>query len=257
MKDLWNPTLYDSKHSFVTRYGEDVITLLDPKPGERILDVGCGTGHLTHQIAERGAEVIGLDQSPAMIAEAKTNYPQLASVQADAADFRFDQPFDAVFSNAALHWILTPEKVIASVWEALKPGGRFVAEMGGKGNVQAIADAVHGTLAAGDYPIPPKRWYFPTIGEYAALLEAQGFRATYMIHFDRPTLLEGEDAIGNFIRMYLPETLEGVPEAEQPAFIGQVEDALRPTLFYDDQWHADYVRLRFAAVKTSSRDPSL
>jgi len=249
MKDLWNPTLYDSKHSFVTRYGEDVITLLDPKAGERILDVGCGTGHLTHLIAEQGAEVVGLDQSPAMIAEAKTNYPDLTFVQADAANFSFDAPFDAVFSNAALHWILNPAKVISSVWEALKPGGRFVAEMGGKGNVQAIADAVHRALAAGDFPIPPKRWYFPTIGEYAVLLEAQGFRTTYMIHFDRPTLLEGGDAIGNFIRMYLPETLEGVPEAEQPAFIAHVEDALRPTLFYDGQWHADYVRLRFAAIK--------
>ena len=251
MKDLWNPTLYDSKHSFVTRYGEDVIALLDPKPRERILDVGCGTGHLTHQIAERGAEVVGLDQSPAMIAEAKSNYPGLTFAEADAANFSFDSPFDAVFSNAALHWILTPEKVIACVWNVLRPGGRFVAEMGGKGNVQAIADAVHGTLAAGDYPIPAKRWYFPTIGEYAALLEAQGFRATYMIHFDRPTLLEGEDAIGNYIRMYLPETLEGVPEAEQPAFIGHVEDGLRPTLYYDDRWHADYVRLRFAAARPS------
>jgi trans-aconitate methyltransferase len=123
----WDPQLYDSKHSFVTHFGGDLLPLLDPQPGDRILDLGCGTGHLSAQIAASGAAVVGIDHSPDMIAQAQATYPDLTFIEADAANFTFEQPFDAVFSNAALHWIPTPERVIACVWQALKPGGRFSA----------------------------------------------------------------------------------------------------------------------------------
>src|SRR5206468_2153174 len=127
---------YDDKHSFVWKYGKEVLDLLAPREGERILDVGCGTAHLTNQIASRGARVVGLDKSSAMIERARALYPELQLEVADATDFHFDEPFDAVFSNAAIHWMKDQDAVARAVFNALKPGGRFVAEFGGKGNIK-------------------------------------------------------------------------------------------------------------------------
>src|SRR5437763_12042671 len=140
-RDRWDATLYDDRHGFVHRLGAGVVDLLDAKPGERVLDVGCGTGHLTKKIAEAGASVVGVDASPAMIAEARRNFPDLKFEIADAAAMRFDQSFDAVFSNAALHWVRPPEAAVARMYEVLRPGGRLVIEMGGKGNVRRVLDA--------------------------------------------------------------------------------------------------------------------
>ena len=126
----WDSTLYDAKHSFVWKHGASLLELLAPKPGERILDLGCGTGHLTAEIAKAGALVVGLDSSPTMIETARSAYPQLTFVEADARNFTLDAPCDAVFSNAALHWIHDADAVARSVHQALKPGGRFVAELG-------------------------------------------------------------------------------------------------------------------------------
>ncbi|MGH6628953.1 MAG: class I SAM-dependent methyltransferase [Burkholderiales bacterium] len=128
----WDSSLYDDKHSFVTKYGEGVLELLAPQPGERILDVGCGTGHLTQLIAGAGAQVTGMDNSAEMIATARAGHPDLRFVVGDAADFFFDEPFDAVFSNAALHWVHRAEEAVICMSRALKPGGRFVVEFGGK-----------------------------------------------------------------------------------------------------------------------------
>ena len=128
----WDPALYDGKHSFVWKYGAELMELLAPQRGERVLDLGCGTGHLTQQMTLTGAEVIGLDVSPAMIEQARRNYPHIEFVQADAAAFEFAQPFDAVFSNAALHWMTQPEAVVECVARALQPGGRFSAQFCGQ-----------------------------------------------------------------------------------------------------------------------------
>jgi len=138
----WNPEFYDARHSFVWQRGADLIDLLDPQTEERILDLGCGTGHLTAQIAARGAEVMGIDSSAEMIEEARKHYPALEFRVADARDFSLGQPVDAVFSNAALHWIQPAERVVSCVWKALKPGGRFVAEFGGKGQRAEISQRV-------------------------------------------------------------------------------------------------------------------
>jgi trans-aconitate methyltransferase len=245
----WDAHLYDSKHSFVTTYGEDVLTLLNPQPGERILDLGCGTGHLTQQIAAKGAQVVGLDRSAEMLATARAAYPTITFTEADAADFTTDTSFDAVFSNAALHWMVEPQKPIASVWNALKPGGRFVAEMGGKTNVEALIDAVYAATTALALTVPAPQWYFPSTAEYAELLEYQGFRVIYIIHFDRPTPLEGSDAIPNYLRMYLPQVVDAVPVPDRDRFFAAVEDGLRPKLYRDGTWYMDYVRLRFVAIK--------
>ncbi len=138
-KDMkWNSSLYEQKHSFVFKYGEEVLALLNPQRGERILDVGCGTGHLTKLIAEAGAEVVGIDSSPEMVEAARVACPDINFVVADAADFSFTEPFDAVFSNAALHWVTEAKQAMVCMAQSLKQGGRFVVELGGKGNLTAI-----------------------------------------------------------------------------------------------------------------------
>ena len=149
MADRWDSALYEDRHSFVWKGGAELIDLLDPRPGERILDLGCGTGHLTAQIAERGAVVTGLDASVSMIAQARQNYPKLKFTLADARDFPASEPFDAVFSNAALHWIQDSEAVVASVARGLKSGGRFVLEMGAKRNIAHIVKALDAVLREG------------------------------------------------------------------------------------------------------------
>jgi len=145
-KNNWNASLYDQKHSFVSEYGKSLIPLLEPQAGESILDIGCGTGHLTKAIAEADAHVVGIDSSASMIETARTTYPDLKFLVADARNFSFPTPFDAVFSNAALHWIPEAEEVVRSIAAALKPGGRFVAEFGGKGNIATIISAFQQSL---------------------------------------------------------------------------------------------------------------
>lgn len=246
----WNAALYDEKFRIIWQYGEDMLGLLDAKPGQRVLDLGCGTGHLTRKIADTGVEIVGIDKSPEMIAQAQTNYPDLTFNVSDGADFHFDTPFDAVFSNAALHWMLEPEKVIACVHAALKPGGRFVAEFGGKDNIRGVYGALYDGLRAFDLPVPEQPlWYFPSTGEYATLLEKAGFRAAYMLHFDRPTEFQGESGIRDWFTMYTPGIVASIPESVRPAVFEHIEAKLRPTLHYDGVWHVDYVRLRFVAIK--------
>lgn len=247
----WNAALYDTKHGFVARFGEDLVSgWLRPQPGESILDLGCGTGHLTSKIHETGAQIVGLDSSPEMIAEAQTRYPDLSFRLADGADFRLEQPVDAVFSNAALHWIHAAEATAARVYEALKPGGRFVAEFGCKGNVAAVLKAADEVLREKAYPaLPRPPWYFPSLGEYTTLLETQGFFIASAVQFDRPTPLEGEDGGRNWIRMFGAPLMQTVPSDQRDDFISAVESRLRPTQYREGQWTADYRRLRFVAIK--------
>jgi trans-aconitate 2-methyltransferase len=251
-RSTWNANLYDAKHDFVWKYGSDVVSLLAPKAGERILDLGCGTGHLTAQIAEAGAQVLGVDKSPDMVAAARISYPDLRFEVADARELHFRDEFDAVFSNATLHWIHEPVRVIRSVHSAMRTGGRFVAEFGGRGNVRALQagfDAAlveTGSAKAGE--VNP--WYFPSIGEYVALLEQNGLEARFVTLFDRPTgLADGEAGIRNWLAMFGAEYLARVDTTRREDFLQRVENRLRPILFRDGQWWADYRRLRLVAVK--------
>ena len=183
VKNQWDAELYDDKHSFVSQLGADVVELLSPQSGEHILDLGCGTGPLTSKIATSGAEVLGIDSASTMIEQARENYPHLQFEVADGANLSFTEQFDAVFSNAALHWIKQPEEAVASVWRSLKPGGRFVAEFGGKGNVKLIIAAIDNVIRAADPAVNALNpWYFPSIGEYGTLLEQQGLQLTFRPH---------------------------------------------------------------------------
>jgi trans-aconitate methyltransferase len=254
--DAWDAGEYDDRYSYVHQYGESVVDLLDPEPGERVLDLGCGTGHLTADLAGRGATVHGIDASAEMIRAARERYPELSFEQADARAFAAGEPFDAVFSNAALHWIpgADHDAVLAAVREALAPGGRFVAEMGGTGNVEAIVRATTAVLDGRGYDADTP-WYFPGIDEYAPRLAAAGLEPRRAVLFDRPTELEGANGLRDWLGMFGDSLLGAVPDEEQNAVVDAVEDRLRGELFDADRgaWIADYRRLRFVAVRDGPR----
>jgi trans-aconitate methyltransferase len=247
----WDSNLYDSKHDFVSKYGEDVIGLLDPKAGEEILDVGCGTGDLSEMIRERGAKVTGIDNSDEMIETARQKYPLVDFKIESATDFSFDKKFDAVFSNAALHWILEKEKAVRQIYNCLKPGGRFAAELGGKGNVANIINSLKDALTRHGFAgnAQKQTWYFPSLSEYATLLEESGFRVIFATHFDRETELKDDAGIKNWIRMFGRSFLEGLPEDKIENILQDVEQQLKATNFRDGKWYADYKRLRILALK--------
>lgn len=248
----WNPTLYDDKHSFVAKYGEDVVQLLAPQNGERILDLGCGTGHLTHLIAQGGARVIGIDNSTSMIQRAQAAYPDLDFRVQSATDFHFDTLFDAVFSNAVLHWVLEKEAAVDCIAEALRPGGRLVLEMGGKGNVEEIVVATRKVLTRHGYysNAATQLWYFPSLSEYTTLLEKKGFRVRFAAHFDRPTeLKDTENGIKDFIKMFGNAFFVDIPEKEIDTVLTEIQEAVRPTNYRNGNWYGNYKRLRIAAIK--------
>jgi trans-aconitate methyltransferase len=248
----WDASLYDDKHSFVWKYGEEVIELLAPRAGERILDLGCGTGHLTNKIAASGAEVVGIDISRDMVGQARALYPDLRFELGDAASFHFDEPFDGVFSNAALHWVEEQDRVTECIRKALKPGGRFVAEFGGKRNTQAIKDALYHAVAAAGFSITEevKFRFFPSIGEYATLLEEHGLTVKYARYFERPTALEGgESGMRDWLEMFANNVLDSVPEEKRGEVIRLAEKRLQPELYREGRWFADYRRIRVVATK--------
>lgn len=251
----WDTKQYDEKHAFVTQYGAGVLPLLAAQSGERILDVGCGTGHLTAQIAESGAQVVGMDASAEMISAAQNAHPHLKFMVADAANFSLQaldesEPFDAIFSNAALHWIVRMEDAARCMARVLRDGGRFVAEFGGKGNIEKITRAFEDAAREeADVQVQHGRVY-PSIAEYSQILENCGLLVRHAELFDRPTKLEdGKNGLRNWLLQFNAAVLAQIPEDRHEAVISRVEDLLRDDLFRDGNWFADYRRLRIVAVK--------
>ena len=231
--------------------GEDLMQLLGPRPGERILDLGCGTGQLTSVIAAAGASVLGLDASPDMIGQARQNYPRLSFLLQDAQSMNFEGEFDAIFSNAALHWIPDAAAVAGNMAKALRTGGRLVLEMGGKGNIRVIDAAIsHVLRQEGIAQTPASTHYFPSVSEYSSLLEQHGFEVRSAVLFDRPTALAGEDGMEQWLRQFARHSFTSFATQQgRESAMAQVVALLRPALYGSNGWTADYRRLRIVALK--------
>jgi trans-aconitate methyltransferase len=243
----WDPERYARNARFVADLGLPLVELLAPRPGERILDLGCGDGALTEAIATLGAVVTGVDDSAEQVAAARARGIDARAADGQALDFA--EAFDAVFSNAALHWMRDADAVIDGVWRALTSSGRFVGEMGGTGNVEGVRAALHGALARRGLDgraVDP--WFFPTVEDYRGRLEARGFTLRSIALIPRPTPLPG--ALSDWLDTFAGCFLALLPEAAHGAFKDEVCEALRPThCDGEGRWSVDYVRLRFAADK--------
>ncbi len=240
----WDPAAYARNARFVADLGSPVLDLLAPRPGERILDLGCGDGALTERIAAAGAQVVGCDASPELLAAAAAR--GLDVRYADGHALPFAGEFDAVFTNAALHWMSRdPSAVVAGVRRALRPGGRFVGEFGGHGNVAAVVTALLAALdrrgVDGTAAMP---WYFPTADEYRALLQAHGFVVDSITLLPRPTPLP--TGMAGWLETFAAPIVRHLPEGERGPALAEAERLLAPSLRdATGAWTADYVRLRF------------
>ncbi|MES2219463.1 MAG: methyltransferase domain-containing protein [Acidobacteriota bacterium] len=245
VSQTWNPSEYAAHGRYVTDLGANILGWLDPQPGEEILDLGCGDGVLTAQIAERGANVLGVDASPEMVEAARTR--GLSAQVVDATQLEFRRRFDAVFSNAALHWIHDQPALLRGVAQALKPGGRFVAEMGGHGNIATIRVALHAALShhsLAEWMVEDN--YFPTVAEYRGLLESAGFAVDAIELVPRPTPLP--TGMRAWLIMFRRGMFERVPENLRDIILSETLEHLAPALRdKDGNWTADYVRLKFRA----------
>jgi SAM-dependent methyltransferase len=248
--ESWSAGLYARNARFVSDFGADVVALLDPRPGERILDLGCGDGALTERLIAAGASAVGVDASPDMAAAARARGLDARVGRGEAlAETVGAGGFDAVFSNAALHWMTAPDAVIRGVAAVLKPGGRFVAELGGHGNVATFRTALIAALRseAGVETDLAEIWYFPTADEHRSRLEAAGFRIESMVAFARPTPLPSDGEA--WFRTLAAPALALAPAEARASVLARAAALAAPALrAQGGEWIADYVRLRFRAV---------
>jgi trans-aconitate methyltransferase len=245
MSQTWSPASYQQNAAFVPTLGLPLLAQLAAQPGERILDLGCGDGTLTDQIAGAGASVVGIDASPEMVAGAAAR--GLDARLIDATKLPFDSEFDAVFSNAVLHWISDADAVLGGVRRALKPGGRFVGEFGGHTNIAAISVAMRAVFARHGLPYT-RHWYYPSDEEYRGRLEANGFIVEDIRLFPRPTPLP--TGMTGWLRTFALSQLNSIPADDRDRIEQEIVDLLRPSLCdQSGRWTADYVRLQFRARK--------
>lgn len=248
MTQTWNPQTYEKNAAFVPALGNAVLEWLNPQPGERILDLGCGDGQLTARIAAAGAQVTGVDQSPQMIAATRAR--GLAANEGTAESLPYpNASFNAVFSNAALHWVRGQDAMMAQVRRVLQPGGRFVAEMGGHGNIAAIHVALRAILARhGHASLEDGVNYYPTPEAYTARLERHGFRVQRIALIPRPTPLP-ESGMTGWLQTFRRGVLEQLPASLRATVVDEIVALLAPALRDESgKWTADYVRLRFIAT---------
>ncbi|NMM93501.1 class I SAM-dependent methyltransferase [Bifidobacterium oedipodis] len=245
----WDAKLYDSSHAFVAQYGQSLETLI-PSSTQSILDLGCGTGTLTADLARHFPYVIGVDSSPQMIDRATAEHPDIKFQLADATALPFTHEFDVVFSNAVFHWIVDHDALLHSVNQALRPGGMLVCEFGAHGNIAHIERAMSTVLLAHGHTHKP-RFNFPTDERFRESLQCAGFNSIHVVSFDRPTPLSaGEQGLSNWLRQFYADDFSTLSPHESGAIIREVSDYLRPQLWdqRNGQWVADYRRLRAAAA---------
>jgi trans-aconitate methyltransferase len=248
-EQAWNPVHYDRAGAFVPKLGADLIDLLAPRPGERVLDLGSGTGDLTAQLAAAGARPIGLDASSEMVSAAARKHPDLTFVVGDGQALSYVEDFDAVFSNATLHWLPRAEDAASGIARALRSGGRFVAELGGAGCVQTVRDAVRDELAErGVAGHGTPAWFFPSVPQYARVLEQAGLFVRSAVWFERPTRLEGGGGLSDWLELFCLPLLRALGP-ERDAVVAGVEGRCRSRLYRDGAWWLDYARLRVVATK--------
>lgn len=250
-RQQWNPERYAQNARFVSDLGEPVLEQLAPKPGERVLDLGCGDGVLTEKLVQAGCLVVAVDASAEQVSAARAR--GLDARVENAESLPYSSEFDAVFSNAVLHWVKDHDAMLGGVGCSLVPGGRFVAELGGAGCVQAICSALTESLSRRGIDAAARNpWFFPESEEYEALLLSHGFVVESLSLFPRPTPLPGD--IAGWLDTFAQPFLAGLGRADRGAVVDEVREVLRPTL-YDPAagWVADYVRLRFSARKPTSR----
>jgi trans-aconitate methyltransferase len=247
MTQTWDPQAYSRNGAFVHQLAGGVLELLAAQPGERILDLGCGDGQLTQRIAAAGAAVTGVDASADMARVARSAGITVDEANAEALPYA-DASFDAVFSNAALHWVRNQDAMLAEVHRVLKPGGRFVAEMGGHGNVAAILVALMAVLARHGYPDQEEGVnYYPTPEAYTRRLTRQGFQVEQIALIPRPTPL-AEGGMTEWLRTFRRGVLDSLPESLRETVVEETAALLAPALRDEEgNWIADYVRLRFIA----------
>ena len=235
----WNAQQYQEGYSFVWQYGRDLMGLLAPQKGERILDVGCGTGQLTAEIAAAGAEVTGVDSSEQMLEEARRNAPFVHFELVDVTHMPYRAEFDAVFSNAVLHWVRQADEAAECMARALKPGGRLVLEMGGRGNTRKMMAASDRALRelGVEHPETYHPWFYPSVAEYATILERHGLEVQFATLFDRPTELP--QGAAEWFRMFGKKLVEGLDSAQVPEYY-KLAGEYAPKV-------ADYRRLRVVA----------
>ncbi|GAB3279238.1 class I SAM-dependent methyltransferase [Actinocorallia lasiicapitis] len=253
----WAVATYDSAFGYVSAHGAPLIDLLDPQPGEKIIDLGCGAGMLTAELSARGADPLGLDGNPHLIAQAGRQFPELSFAVGDPHDFTVADSYDAVISSSALHWMARdPDAVLHRVHAALRPGGRFVAEMGGAGNCAELIAAMQTAWRDYDLREPELPWYFPTPADYASRLEEAGFTVRLLEFFDRPTrMTDAPDGAADWVRLFAAEALAEVPSELIEPVLARVNVLAAPALRRESGWVADYVRLRFAAVRRANSKP--
>ena len=251
MNIKWDANKYTADFSFVHQYGNSVIELIDADKGSSVLDLGCGNGALTKELQDKGYLVKGLDASKELLDIAKAKYPNIDFMQGDAANFSLSEPVDVVFSNAVFHWINKDKQLdmLKCVYNALNKNGQFVFEFGGHGNNQKIHSALANAFSEHGYCYEMP-FYFPTIGEYAVMLENAGFKVQYAVLFDRSTELKGEDGLKDWINMFVKTPFSVVKTEQEKAIISnKAVEALRNDLFINEKWYADYVRIKMKATR--------
>lgn len=250
MNIQWDASGYTKQFGFVHEYGKDVLALLALEAGQSVLDLGCGNGALTKNLSDMGLSASGMDASPDLLHIAQAHYPHLVFTQGDATAFSLSQPVDAVFSNAVFHWIDRERQghMLRCVHQALKPGGQFVFEMGGMGNNATIHKALRQVFERRNYHYQMP-FFFPSIGEYAPMLEDANFLITYAVLFDRPTPLVGQDGLRDFIYMFIKTPFSGISDQEKEEIVEEAVEQLRADLYQNGTWYSDYVRLRMKAIR--------
>ena len=251
MNITWDAGSYTRNFSFVHQYGEDVLALVDAGPGSFAVDLGCGNGALTEALAQRGYRVLGVDASAQMLDTARKLHPDLSFMHGDATSFSLGQKADVIFSNAVFHWIDADKQalLLSNIARQLAPGGQLVCEFGGYGCAERVHAALERAFAARGLSYP-RVFYFPTIGQYAPMMEAAGLRVVYAALFDRPTPQKGPDGLRDWIHMFVKTPFEGLTPDVREDIITEAVNGLRSELLREDGvWIVDYVRIRLKAIR--------